>query len=122
VDICVCASPYHLLGNGSVKNITAAMNTSNNRRTVGRVVFFAVRVVSDESRRLVLPRTSSLINLWIVKRASERKWNVSEIRHVATFRARGNKDSSPRQPNAAVRESGQICSISLYVLTMAREI
>jgi hypothetical protein len=35
--------------------------TRNNRRLVRRVVFYAVHVVSKESRRLVLPRTSCLI-------------------------------------------------------------
>jgi hypothetical protein len=34
------------------------MNTRKNRRIDGRVVFYAVRVVSKESRQLVLPRTS----------------------------------------------------------------
>jgi hypothetical protein len=38
------------------KNITADIH--NSRRIVGRVVLYAVRVVSKESRRLVLPRTS----------------------------------------------------------------
>jgi hypothetical protein len=45
------------------KHVPAATNTRthNNRRIVGRVVFYAVRVVSKESRRLVLPRTFFLI-------------------------------------------------------------
>jgi hypothetical protein len=46
----------------------------NNRRIVGRVVFYAVRVVSKKSRRLILLRTScyefwgqSLKNLAVVQ-------------------------------------------------------
>jgi hypothetical protein len=34
--------------------------TRGNRRIVGRVVFYAIRVVSKESRRFVLPRTSCI--------------------------------------------------------------
>jgi hypothetical protein len=41
------------------KNVTAAVNTQARiEEIVGRVVFYAVRVVSKESRRLGLPRTS----------------------------------------------------------------
>jgi hypothetical protein len=41
------------------KNITAENGyTPSNRRIVGRVVFYAIRVVWKESRRLVLPWTS----------------------------------------------------------------
>jgi hypothetical protein len=43
------------------KNVTAVTNTRSNGTTVERVVFYAVRVVSMESSRLVLPRTSSFI-------------------------------------------------------------
>jgi hypothetical protein len=42
-------------------NVTAATNTLGNRRTVGRAVLYAVRVVSKESRGLLIPRTSCLI-------------------------------------------------------------
>jgi hypothetical protein len=45
-------TPLSLLGNNSVKTFP------QERRIVGGVVFYAVRVVSKESRRLVLPRTS----------------------------------------------------------------
>jgi hypothetical protein len=44
-----------MLRNGSEKKVAAATNTRNNR-TVERVVFYAVRVVPRENRRLVLPR------------------------------------------------------------------
>jgi hypothetical protein len=47
-SLCVGLS---LLGNGSV-------NTWQQRRIVGGVVFHAFRLVSKENRRLVLPRTS----------------------------------------------------------------
>jgi hypothetical protein len=41
------------------KNVTGGNEyTSNNRRIFGHVVFYAVRVLSKESRLLVLPRTS----------------------------------------------------------------
>jgi hypothetical protein len=43
-----------LLGNGSVNTFLRP------RRIVEGVVFYAVRVVSNESGRLVLPRTSCL--------------------------------------------------------------
>jgi hypothetical protein len=45
-------SPLSLLDNNSVKTFP------RERRIVGGVVFYAARVVSKESRRLVLPRTS----------------------------------------------------------------
>jgi hypothetical protein len=42
------------------KHVPATTNTRNNRRIVGRFIFFAVRILSKESRRSVLPRTSCL--------------------------------------------------------------
>jgi hypothetical protein len=48
--VCLCI-PLLLLGNNSVKTFT------RQRRIVGGVVFYAVRVVPKESRRLVFPRT-----------------------------------------------------------------
>jgi hypothetical protein len=36
------------------KNVTAATNTGNNRRIVGRVVLYAVDVVSKQNRRLFI--------------------------------------------------------------------
>jgi hypothetical protein len=39
------------------KHLSAVTNKHNNRRIVGGVVFYMVRVVSKESMRLVLPRT-----------------------------------------------------------------
>jgi hypothetical protein len=49
--LCLCI-PLSLLGNNSAKTIP------RQRRIVGGVVFYAVRVVWKESRRLVLPKTS----------------------------------------------------------------
>jgi hypothetical protein len=49
-SVCMRIVAMHLLG----KNVTAAMNTRKTR-SVGRVFFYAVGVVSKESRRLVLP-------------------------------------------------------------------
>jgi hypothetical protein len=54
LDACVCGSvciPISLLGNSFV------MMFPRRRRIVGGVVFYAVRVVSKESRRLVHPRS-----------------------------------------------------------------
>jgi hypothetical protein len=48
--VCMCVPPS-LLGNNSVNTFP------RQRRIVGGVVFYAVRVVSKQSRRLVLPRT-----------------------------------------------------------------
>jgi hypothetical protein len=39
------------------KKVTAGTNTRNNRSIVGRVIFYAVRVVSKKTRKLILPRT-----------------------------------------------------------------
>jgi hypothetical protein len=57
--VCMCI-PLSELGNGSVKCYRGNEYTPNNRRIVGRVVFYAVCVVSKESRRLVLRKTSCL--------------------------------------------------------------
>jgi hypothetical protein len=46
------------------KNFAVAMNTQATIKIVGRVVFYAVRVVSEETRPLVLPRTSRLVQLY----------------------------------------------------------
>jgi hypothetical protein len=40
------------------KHVPAARDTRNNRRIVGRVVFYIVRAVSKKSKRLVLPKMS----------------------------------------------------------------
>jgi hypothetical protein len=71
-SVSVCVYLLSLLGKGSVKcippfvarqrlgkNVTAATNT-HNRRIVGRIVLYAVRVVLNESGRLILPRTSCI--------------------------------------------------------------
>jgi hypothetical protein len=42
----VCVSLLSFLGNGSVKNCRCNEYKSNNRRNVGRVVFYDVRVIS----------------------------------------------------------------------------
>jgi hypothetical protein len=55
LDVCVCGplfTPLSLLGNNSVK--TFPQQGIN----VGGIVFYVVRVISKESRRLILPRTS----------------------------------------------------------------
>jgi hypothetical protein len=45
--------PQSLLGNGSVKTLPINEYTCNIRRIVGRIAFYAVRVVSEENRLLV---------------------------------------------------------------------
>jgi hypothetical protein len=58
-SVCLYVLPLSLLGNGSVTTLLRQrIHTRNNRRIVGRVVFNAVRAVSKERRRLVIPRTS----------------------------------------------------------------
>jgi hypothetical protein len=52
----VCLYPPNVARQWLGKHVPAA--TRNNRKNIGGVVFYAVRVVSKESRRLVLPRTS----------------------------------------------------------------
>jgi hypothetical protein len=54
--LCVCI-PLSLLGNGSEKSYRGNEYT-HNRRIVGLVVFYAVHIVSKESKLLLLPRTS----------------------------------------------------------------
>jgi hypothetical protein len=62
VFVSVCVSLLRLQGNGSVKfiplfgarqrlskHVPSAMNTCNNRRIVGRVIFYTVRALSKES-------------------------------------------------------------------------
>jgi hypothetical protein len=55
--VCLCI-PLSLLGNNSVK-------TFPRRRRIGGIVFCAVHVVSKESRRLVISRTSGYL-MWNV--------------------------------------------------------
>jgi hypothetical protein len=57
VDLCI---PLSLLGNGSVNTFP------RQRRIVRGSVFYVVRVVSNESNRLVLPRSSS--PMWYLSR------------------------------------------------------
>jgi hypothetical protein len=57
LSVCMCISPIvarQWLG----KHVPVATNTRSSRRIVVRVIFYAIRVVSKESRRTVIPRTS----------------------------------------------------------------
>jgi hypothetical protein len=55
-SLCVCMCiPLSLPGNGTANSFCGIEFTRDNRRTVRRVVFCAIRVVSKESL-LVLPR------------------------------------------------------------------
>jgi hypothetical protein len=48
-SVCLMSIPLSRLGNGSVKLHFGIEYTRNNERIIGRVVFFAVHVVSEES-------------------------------------------------------------------------
>jgi hypothetical protein len=57
-SLCQYMYPHIVARQQLGKNITATTNTLNNRRIVGSIIFFAVCVVSKESRRECLPRIS----------------------------------------------------------------
>jgi hypothetical protein len=57
-SMCLYVYPSMIVRQRLGKNFTAATNARNNSIIVGRVVLYAVRVVSKESRWLFLPRTS----------------------------------------------------------------
>jgi hypothetical protein len=58
VCVCVCMCIHPIVARHRVgRHVPASTNTRNHRR-IGGGVFYAVRVLSKESRRLVLPRTS----------------------------------------------------------------
>jgi hypothetical protein len=54
-SLCLYVYSYIVTRQRLGKHVPTTMNTRNNKITVGRVVFSADRVVSNESRRLVLP-------------------------------------------------------------------
>jgi hypothetical protein len=56
----ICVSFLSFLGNGSVNNYRCNEYTSNNRRNVGRVVFYAVRVILRKEA-IISPRVPCLI-------------------------------------------------------------
>jgi hypothetical protein len=56
--------PLFLLGHGSVETLPLNEYTRNDRRIVGSVVLYAVRVLSKESRRLFLLRTSYILGTY----------------------------------------------------------
>jgi hypothetical protein len=56
--VCLCI-PLSLLGNNSVKKFP------QQRRIVGGIIFYVGRVISNESRRLVLPKTSCLFMVYL---------------------------------------------------------
>jgi hypothetical protein len=58
--VCICI-PSIVARQRFGKHVHAATNTSNNRRTVGRFVFYAVRVVSNESLWVCLCIPLSLV-------------------------------------------------------------
>jgi hypothetical protein len=56
-SVCLYVYPSTFARQGLSKNVTAAMNTHNNKRIVVRIIFCEIRVLK-ESRQLVLPSTS----------------------------------------------------------------
>jgi hypothetical protein len=61
ISLCVCMCiPLSLLGNGSVKTLSL-QRIHTQQYNCWRHLFYAVCVVSKESRRLVLPRTSCFL-------------------------------------------------------------
>jgi hypothetical protein len=64
VRACFCVSPLSLLGNGSVKLPLSLLGSGLVKVPLSLLgngyFFYAVRVLSKESRRLVFPRTSCL--------------------------------------------------------------
>jgi hypothetical protein len=60
-SVCLYVYSSIVAGQRLGKTVTAATNIHNNRRIVGRVGFNTVRVVSKESRRLVLPGISCFL-------------------------------------------------------------
>jgi hypothetical protein len=56
-SVCLYVCPLSLIGKGSVKRFHGNKYTHNKRKYAVGVVLYAVRVVSKESRRLVLPGT-----------------------------------------------------------------
>jgi hypothetical protein len=63
--LCLCILLF--LSNGSAKRYRRNEYTRNNTRIVGGIVFYAVRIVSKESRRLVLQTTFFIVILDFVK-------------------------------------------------------
>jgi hypothetical protein len=61
VCVSICASHYRCLATARYKRHHGSIYTRNNRRIAGQVVFYAIRVLPKESRRLVLPRTSCFV-------------------------------------------------------------
>jgi hypothetical protein len=92
--VSACVSLLSLLGKGSVNCIPLSLLGNNSVKTfprqgriVGRVVFYAIRVVSKESRRLVLPRTSC---------SSDRYSLFTNM--ILVFRSRGFDDKPSLTP------------------------
>jgi hypothetical protein len=59
-SVCLHVHPSTAAGQRLVKHVPISTNTSNNRRIVGRVFFYAVGVVSKERNLFVVLRISYL--------------------------------------------------------------
>jgi hypothetical protein len=71
-SVCLYVFPYRCLATARYKRYCGNEYTCNNRNIVGRLVFSADRVVSKESRRLILPRTSC----WDLKLSRQWLWRL----------------------------------------------
>lgn len=56
-SVCPYVYPYMVARQFLGKHVLAAMNTYGNRRIVGHIISYAIRVETREYRRKVLPRT-----------------------------------------------------------------
>jgi hypothetical protein len=63
-SVCLYVYPLIVAGQMISKHVTTATNTRNNRRTVGRIIFYTVSVLSKEGRRLVLSELFILLFLF----------------------------------------------------------
>jgi hypothetical protein len=61
--VCLSVSPLSLLGNDSMKALLRQQCTDNKMKHFGCDIFYAAHVVSVESRRSVLPRTSCVCSV-----------------------------------------------------------
>jgi hypothetical protein len=75
--VCVCVSPLSLLGNGSVKVPLSMLDNG--------YVFYAVRVVSKESRRLVLPRTSCFFRILLLRKEGSPYFRVVKNKYEENY-------------------------------------
>jgi hypothetical protein len=92
-----------LLGNGSVKRYRGNEHARNNRIIVDCIVFYAVRVISNESRRLISPVL--LVFIWTLFQWSD---SVSARAYKPTHWAQSMVCGFPTWPLRFDSSSGQV--------------